>query len=169
MLSILSGALPGGQHRYDQTLEMWRGHERSLCRYTDAVVVEMRRRGYYEELRSPLEDSKLWQIPEGWLESDEILPSWVGQERLHASHRATLLSEDRAWYAQMAWMEPARRETFTPRPMPRAGETVLHADGRVALVLKVDDHAHLLIGKDRSIVPRHEMTCGLWRRCQTAD
>ena len=172
MISILSGALPGGTHRYDRSLDMWRGKERSLCTYTDAIVRELRRRGYYEDLKSPLEDADLWQIPKDWLEQKNTMPPWVGEESLHASHRATLLSEDMEWYAQMAWMEPARREVRYPMPMPVPGDTVLHADGRVGMVIcrrGPDMHVRLQSGGSMLTVPEGEFASGQWRRCVRAD
>lgn len=172
MIFVLSGSLPGGGHRFDSTVQMWEGHERALCLYTDSVVRELQRRGYYEELRSPLEDSQLWQLPEAWAEQPEdMVPPWMGQERVHAAHRATLLAEDREWYAQMAWHETGRREVCVPRPVPVPGDTVLHADGRVALVVaRREDCLELrLLSGDRLRVPRSEFSAGAWRRCVTTD
>ena len=34
------------------------------------------------------------------------LPPWIGDERLHSSHRSNLLRKDEKFYSQFNWTEP---------------------------------------------------------------
>lgn len=174
MIFVMSGELPGGGMRFDQQIAAWTGYESSLLLWTDAVVREMHRRGYYEEVPSPLDDPDHWSVPKEWLDAQEDeRPPWLGQEGHHARCRATLLAEDREWYAQMAWQEPARRDLLTPRPVPVPGETVMDEETlETALVLRRDSGSLLLRcsgTRERKTVPFAEFTSGRWRRCVTLD
>lgn len=174
LIFVLSGELPGGALRHDQQIGAWAGYEGSLVLWTDAVVREMHRRGYYEDVPSPLDDPDRWAVPKEWLDTREVAPPpWVGQEGHHARCRATLLAEDRDWYSQMAWLEPARRDLPTPRPVPVPGDSVMcETDHRVGMVLRKCESGLVVLpqgGAPEEIVPREEFTTGSWRRCVRVD
>lgn len=83
--------------------KMWRGYEVELCQYGLHMCCEWVRRGYKDTLGEFFMDS-LWQY-----ESDGrtlALPPWMGDERIHASHRSNLLRKDREFYSQYGWAEP---------------------------------------------------------------
>lgn len=80
----------------------WRGHRRALTLYGLAICREWRRRGYRDTMlprfEAALTDS-----------GGPDTPPWLGDERLHTSHRAALLFKDPDWYGQFGWTEaPAR-------------------------------------------------------------
>jgi hypothetical protein len=37
---------------------------------------------------------------------DNFLPDWIGDDRVHASHRSNLLRKDYDFYSQYNWTEP---------------------------------------------------------------
>lgn len=92
---------------------LWRGHEPALARYGLIMATEWRRRG--------LADSALPQIAElahqlvGYGRAI-VDPPWVGDERVHASHRAALLAEDTDHYRALGWVELPSEELFWPTP-----------------------------------------------------
>ncbi len=75
--------------------KMWRGYEGALANYALFGLEELWRRG----LKYPHH----FEFFEQFI-GDE-LPPWFGDERLHASHRAALLSKNFNWYSQFSWSE----------------------------------------------------------------
>lgn len=66
--------------------KMWRGYERALQQYLRAMILEWIARGYKNTMHIPDEDE------------DAPLPPWLGDERLHYSHRANLRRKDPVHY-----------------------------------------------------------------------
>lgn len=88
--------------------EMWRGHERSLAEYGLAVCQEWKKRGFADIMEL---DFKLALISLPPCE----LPSWFGDVRLHASHRANLVRKDPRWYVDLCgWQEHPMNEYWWP-------------------------------------------------------
>lgn len=85
-----------GWQRHPATL-MWTGHIGSLCEYAIEVCQEWTRRGYYDSLR-PFFEHYIKVYP-------TTKPKWLGDERLHSSHRSKLLFKDREWYSQFGWTD----------------------------------------------------------------
>lgn len=86
---------------------MWRGHEIVLVHYGVAVCEEWIRRGFRDTVR----DKLLARLP--GLRGDEP-PSWIGDERLHAAHRASLLRKDPDYYGRHGWTEDAELPSYWP-------------------------------------------------------
>jgi hypothetical protein len=69
-------------------VKMWRGHRAALLSYQEAICAEWTGRGYKDTC---LEKSRLL-INDISLDSSELLmPSWMGNETIHVSHRSNLL------------------------------------------------------------------------------
>lgn len=90
----------GWQHH--PAVNMWRGHEYSLVDYTLAVCAEWTQRGFKDTV-----GEKIMAIV---LAHPEVLdnqdpPKWVGDDRVHASHRSNLLRKDPVHYGQWGWKE----------------------------------------------------------------
>lgn len=75
-------------------VRMWRGHEAALAAYGVAVCREWRARGHADTC----EDKILAELGAAPAD-DPVPPPWLGDERLHASHRASLVAKDPDWYA----------------------------------------------------------------------
>lgn len=109
VLQILNALLnpdAKGWKRHPATL-MWKGHEGSLIRYGVAVCDEWRRRGFNDTVREKL----LARTPQV---AHEEPPPWLGDERLHASHRANLLRKDLEAYRRHGWTEDPETPYFWP-------------------------------------------------------
>jgi hypothetical protein len=81
--------------------KMWRGYESALARYLWAGVQELKARGrdysgrpWYEELEAAPKDGPN--------------PPWLGDERIHASHRGVLTHKNPEWYSQL-WDDAPRQ------------------------------------------------------------
>lgn len=82
--------------------KMWRGHELELACYGLAMCDEWINRGYNDTLRKFFADA-ISQYEED--NRNPLPPPWLGDERIHASHRSNLLRKDREFYSQYRWAE----------------------------------------------------------------
>lgn len=94
LLRALAGDT-AGWGRHPATL-MWRGHERALARYGLAVCREWVARGYRDNCAETIRTlaARFTWSPR---------PRWLGDERLHASHRAALLHKLPEHYEPLGW------------------------------------------------------------------
>lgn len=81
---------------------MWRGYEDALRAYMNAMIEEWKLRGYTNTMQLAVVRSPL------------ILPPWLGDERLHSSHRANLLRKDPEFYGSYGWSESTEMPYFWP-------------------------------------------------------
>jgi hypothetical protein len=81
---------------------MWRKYPEALTAYMNACIREWIRRGYKNNM-SIMEISK-----------PITFPHWYGDERLHSSHRASLLCKNPTHYGQFGWTEKPFIEYFWP-------------------------------------------------------
>jgi len=66
---------------------MWKPYVPALKHYTNIIITEWINRGYNNNME--------------FYETDKIvMPHWLGDERVHSSHRANLLRKDSEWYGQ---------------------------------------------------------------------
>ena len=82
---------------------MWVGHEWHLADYALVLAVELARRSRYKP-----ETAHKWVAywaAERSRQSRTPQPSWLGNDALHASHRAALLFKDHHHYSQFGWHE----------------------------------------------------------------
>jgi len=105
---------------------MWRGWEDALALYGVIICEEWISRGYKDTCREKIllsrqAFSSAWQgreleemrrlLEERYRgarkgEEPDFLPSWIGSDSFHASHRSNLLRKDSEWYGQFGWTEP---------------------------------------------------------------
>ena len=74
-------------------VRMWRGHEKALMLYCNEMIVEWKRRGYNNTMKTYPVKGKV------------SFPAWWGNQKLHASHRAALLTKNPDHYSQFKWKE----------------------------------------------------------------
>lgn len=82
--------------------KMWRGYTQALKLYHDTIIREWIDRGYENNMdifkvKSPLE-----------------FPDWLGDERLHHSHKSNLIRKDPDYYTQFNWKVPENLDYFWP-------------------------------------------------------
>ena len=107
-------SIPTYGWRHHPAVRMWRGYDDALRLYMNACIREWVRRGYHNTM--PLEP----------VSSAAPLPAWLGDERLHASHRSNLLRKDPDYYQQFGWTEPPNLPYYWPTqacdPQEQVGE-----------------------------------------------
>jgi hypothetical protein len=104
--TLLSGGWPN-----HPAAKMWKGYEWQLCVYMHDCLLQLKVRGYYypHHIAWVREKAVEFEITNP--------PAWLGDERLHSSHRAVLLAKDPTWYGQFGWKEaPATKEKGKPWP-----------------------------------------------------
>ena len=80
---------------------MWKPYVPALKHYTNIIITEWINRGYNNNME--------------FYETDKIvMPHWLGDERVHSSHRANLLRKDSEWYGQYGWDEASRDVETAP-------------------------------------------------------
>ena len=71
---------------------MWRPYVDSLKLYTNVIIREWIDRGYNNNM-------ELYDV------NNPVKPHWIGDDRIHSSHRANLLRKDYEYYSQFGWDE----------------------------------------------------------------
>lgn len=92
--------------------KMWRGYEGALCYYGLTACETWKSRGYKDSLAFHfMEGLEKYGIE---FSSDVVMPDWMGNALLHASHRANLLRKDPEWYGQYGWSEDPSQPYYWP-------------------------------------------------------
>ena len=107
--SLMTGKWSNGRSRHP-ACKMWKGHEGALARYALVLLQELADRGY---------DYPKWvkfynDIIDECTAEQCADPDWLGNEEVHASHRANLLRKRPKWYAQFGWTEEPREGYVWP-------------------------------------------------------
>jgi Pyrimidine dimer DNA glycosylase len=91
---------------------MWRGRTAGLVAYGLAAVRIWRERGFADTTETQIAEfaPDVAGRPQAELAEAGLLPSWVGDEALHRSHRSNLLAKDPEFY------RPRFTELFGPEP-----------------------------------------------------
>lgn len=90
---------------------MWRGHYAALVVYGLAMYREWQRRydcgerGGKRNHRSGEQLCAQFEALAGHVGDDYAPPPWLGDERLHSSHRGCLLAKDYEHYSRFGWVE----------------------------------------------------------------
>jgi len=86
---------------------MWRPYPWALAMYGWHICNEWRRRGYEDNQLGFFDAQVKLHIP-------NVVPPWLGDPRLHASHRAALLHKFPEHYQQFNWAEQPVINYFWP-------------------------------------------------------
>ena len=79
---------------------MWKGYEEALLLYKNKMIEEWILRGYNNTM-------EMIGV------SDNVsTPNWLGNDRVHGSHRSNLLRKDYKFYSQYKWLEPDNLEYY---------------------------------------------------------
>lgn len=89
--------------------KMWANFKPALALYSLYGLEELSRRGRHYPHHVEFFKNYIPQYAAG-IDLQEIydtitLPSWLGDDRLHSSHRAALLYKDEVWYSRYNWQE----------------------------------------------------------------
>lgn len=123
ILEHLSGFRAG--MLYAPAVQMWVGAARGLFIYTDAIQERMDA----EKLSSPsiqVTKDKIRIATTMILEQEAFAehpsdssPFWLGDDRVHASHRSRLLTNYPQAVSRFNWTEPQHLTIFWPGPKPK--------------------------------------------------
>lgn len=83
---------------------MWFNYENALKLYHDTMVKEWISRGYKNTM-------KLFDVPL----KNIVMPKWLDNKDIFASHRSNLLRKDKEYYSQFGWKEPDNMEYVWPK------------------------------------------------------
>jgi hypothetical protein len=91
---------------------MWRGRTPALVAYGLAMVRIWRERGFGDTTESLIGEfaPQVVGVPQDRLAAAGLLPSWLGDEALHRSHRSNLIAKDPEFY------RPRFSQRFGPEP-----------------------------------------------------
>ena len=103
-LQILNSLNGTGGWRNHPAVKMWKGYEGALHLYVETICKEWIRQGCKDTVLSKIECYR----------KEIILPPWLGDERLHASHRSNLLRKDYEYYRHFEWKEDSTLPYFWP-------------------------------------------------------
>src|SRR5512137_3071828 len=101
IIETLIGVSKGWSHH--PAVKMWRGHEAALALYLKAIIDDWVSRGYRNEAQvvHVLDDGHVAVhfggrpgIVLGSCSGPIAMPSWLGNEAFHASHRSNLLRKN---------------------------------------------------------------------------
>ena len=87
-------------------VRMWEGHAQALARYGAVMCFEWRHRGYIDNLLP-------WFLERIYTHIHFQMPPWLGDQRIHASHRAALLYK-LDFYQKYGWMETPALDYYWP-------------------------------------------------------
>lgn len=83
--------------------KMWKGYENALLLYYNTIVKEWESRGYKNSmLLADLENISI------------VYPPWFGDERIHSSHKASLLYKLPDFYSKYGWTEEPQINYYYP-------------------------------------------------------
>lgn len=88
-------------------VKMWKNHRGALVGYLYAIVCEWRDRKYKNNI-------DVCHLVMGIPKEEFKNPNWLGDERLHSSHRSNLLRKDFKHYSQFGWKEPNNLPYYWP-------------------------------------------------------
>ena len=77
---------------------MWTPYVTALKHYTNVMIREWIDRGYNNNM-------ELYEVDEMIKDDMVEFPYWLGDDRVHSSHRANLLRKDYEYYSQFNWTE----------------------------------------------------------------
>lgn len=83
-------------------VKMWKGYEGALKAYYNTVLTEWIRRGYKNGMEI------------AYIDRNISFPPWLGDDRLHSSHRSNLLRKNFAFYGKFNWEEDPEQPYFWP-------------------------------------------------------
>ena len=94
LYNILVGKAKSKAWSHHPAALMWKGSENALAHYFNCIRHEWIRRGYCNNM------------PELIIQGEISMPSWLGNEDFHKSHRSNLMRKFPEHYSQFKWNVP---------------------------------------------------------------
>jgi hypothetical protein len=131
-------------------VSMWRGRTPALVAYGLAMVAAWQERGFADSTQAQIAEfaPEVAGVAQDELAAAGLLPSWLGDDALHRSHRSNLLAKDpgfyRARFAELFGPEPADLPYVWPPP--DAVEPLPEPDGTPVWVFRPRSHGEVGAG-----------------------
>ncbi len=111
ILNVIGRGETAGGWVNHPAVNMWRGYEDALKIYTNCMIIEWERRGYHNTMQ--------------YYDVHGIIPFpwWLGDTRIHDSHKANLLRKFPEYYKAFDWHVPDDLPYYWPvegRPVVKA-------------------------------------------------
>lgn len=105
-------------------VRMWRGRTPALVRYGLDCVRVWTGRGHDDSTASQIAEFAPWvrELRQADLQRESLLPGWLGDERLHRSHRSQLIAKDPEFYRPLFPETAEGIDYFWPEPDPVADD-----------------------------------------------
>jgi hypothetical protein len=104
ILNVLSGQSPTGGWRNHPAVKMWRGHEKILHTYIDAMIAEAKQRGIKTDKNEENIRNLYNKVGDSW---GDTMPAWYYDEqklmRIITTHKANLFDKDPIYYAHFGY------------------------------------------------------------------
>lgn len=113
-MQLLNTLLNGGGWSNHPAARQWKGHTGYLLHYIYAMCMEWQRRGYKNEALSLFLDGFKAELQKPL--SSYSRPPWLGDKRLHDSHKSRLLQKDPSFYGQYKWDIDPKLPYYWPNP-----------------------------------------------------
>lgn len=95
--------------RNHPAFKMWDGFDLALIDYALTMCKEWIARGYKDTMTE-----KLLELRKRMPFQNPDLPSWIGNEDFHKSHRSALMHKQYDWYKQFNWEEEIKLDYVWP-------------------------------------------------------
>jgi Pyrimidine dimer DNA glycosylase len=101
-------------------VRMWRGRTPALVRYGLDCVRVWTARGHDDGTAEQIAEFAPWvrELTQADLRRESLLPSWLGDERLHRSHRSQLIAKEPEYYRPLFPESLEGLDYFWPEPDP---------------------------------------------------
>ena len=103
-MQLVDALTIGTRWKNHPAAKMWANNIPALKLYTNIAIQTWIAKGYKNTM-------KLYEI-----EEKVIMPSWLGREDFHDSHRSNLLRKDPVFYGNYGWTEPTDLPYVWPLP-----------------------------------------------------
>ncbi|HEX8093965.1 MSMEG_6728 family protein [Jatrophihabitans sp.] len=124
-------------------VRMWRGCTPALVRYGLDCVRVWTSRGHADSTAGKIAEFAPWvrELTQDDLRRDSLLPTWLGDERLHRSHRSQLIAKDPEFYRPLFPETPAGLDYFWPEPDPVPAGSATESHGFLWVLRPESEHA----------------------------
>lgn len=124
-------------------VRMWRGRTPALVRYGLDCVRAWTGRGHGDSTAEQIAEFAPWvaELSQDDLQREALLPAWLGDERLHRSHRSQLIAKDPEFYRPLFPETEEGLDYFWPDPDPVAASPAVQSQRSLWVLRPESEHA----------------------------
>ena len=124
-------------------VRMWRGRTPALVRYGLDCVRAWTARGHGDSTAVQIAEFAPWvrELTQDDLRRQSLLPNWLGDERLHRSHRSQLVAKEPEFYRSLFPETPEGLDYFWPQPDPVTAGSATESQPSLWVLRPESEHA----------------------------